>query len=42
MRRGVNSVVDIAEALGFSDGASLRHAFRRWTMKSPSEYRRQA
>jgi AraC-like DNA-binding protein len=36
------STENIAEALGFSDGASFRHAFRRWTSKSPSEYRPRA
>jgi AraC-like DNA-binding protein len=30
---------DIALALGFSDGANFRRAFRRWTKKSPSEIR---
>jgi AraC-like DNA-binding protein len=30
---------DIALALGFSDGANFRRAFRRWTNKSPSEIR---
>jgi AraC-like DNA-binding protein len=33
---------DIAEALGFSDGASFRHAFKRWTSRSPSDYRQSA
>jgi AraC-like DNA-binding protein len=33
------SVEDIAFALGFSDAANFRHAFRRWTDKSPSEFR---
>jgi AraC-like DNA-binding protein len=32
---------DIAAALGFSDAANFRHAFRRWTGKSPSLFRRQ-
>jgi AraC-like DNA-binding protein len=36
------STEDIAEALGFSDSASFRHAFRRWTSRSPSEYRQGA
>jgi AraC-like DNA-binding protein len=36
------STDDIADALGFSDGASFRHAFRRWTSRSPSEYRQPA
>jgi AraC-like DNA-binding protein len=30
---------DIANALGFSDAANFRHAFRRWTKTTPSEYR---
>ena len=31
---------DIACALGYSDAANFRHAFRRWTNKSPHEFRR--
>lgn len=34
------SVEDIAAALGFSDAAAFRHAFRRWTNAAPHEYRR--
>lgn len=34
------SVEDIASAVGFSDAASFRHAFRRWTNTAPREYRR--
>ncbi len=30
---------DIALALGFSDATNVRRAFRRWTNKSPSEFR---
>jgi AraC-like DNA-binding protein len=30
---------DIAEALGFSDAANFRHAFRRWTGRRPGEFR---
>ena len=30
---------DIAAALGFSDAVSFRHAFKRWTGKTPSQYR---
>jgi AraC-like DNA-binding protein len=33
---------DIAFALGFSDAANFRHAFRRWTGKAPNDYRRQS
>lgn len=32
-------VEDIASALGFSDVAGFRHAFKRWTGKTPSQYR---
>jgi AraC-like DNA-binding protein len=30
----------IADALGFSDAANFRHAFRRWTKGSPQDFRR--
>jgi AraC-like DNA-binding protein len=33
---------DIAFALGFSDAANFRHAFRRWTGKAPNDYRHDA
>jgi AraC-like DNA-binding protein len=33
---------DIALALGFSDAANFRQAFRKWTQHSPSEFRRAA
>jgi AraC-like DNA-binding protein len=33
------STEDIASNLGFSDSVSFRHAFRRWTGKSPREFR---
>lgn len=33
------SIDDIAEALGFSDANSFRQAFRRWSGKSPTEFR---
>jgi AraC-like DNA-binding protein len=32
---------DIAFALGFSDAANFRHAFRRWTGRTPIEFRRE-
>ncbi|WP_233584779.1 AraC family transcriptional regulator [Aquabacterium soli] len=34
------SAEDIAEALGFSDVVSFRHAFKRWTGATPKEYRK--
>lgn len=34
------SLEDIAVALGFSESATFRRAFRRWTGKSPSSFRR--
>ena len=33
------TVEDIAEAVGFSDVANFRHAFRRWTNATPQEFR---
>lgn len=30
---------DIAARLGYSDAANFRHAFKRWTGKTPSDYR---
>ncbi len=34
------STEDIADGLGFSDAANFRHAFRRWTGKTTSAFRR--
>ena len=36
------STEDIASSLGFSDGANFRHAFKRWTGRTPGAYRRMA
>jgi AraC-like DNA-binding protein len=33
------SIEDIAEALGFTEAANFRHAFRRWTGRRPGEFR---
>lgn len=33
------TVEEIAAALGYSEAASFRHAFRRWTSKSPGKFR---
>ena len=33
------TVEDIAFALGFSDAANFRHAFQRWTHRSPNAFR---
>ncbi len=35
------SMEDIAAALGFSDASSFRHAFKRWSGKTPLEWRGQ-
>ena len=34
------TVEDIAHALGFSDAANFRQAFRRWTETAPQDFRR--
>jgi AraC-like DNA-binding protein len=34
------TIDDIAHALGFSETANFRHAFRRWKQTSPQEFRR--
>jgi len=39
LRETEMKIEDIADRVGFSDAANFRHAFRRWTDKSPSEYR---
>ena len=33
-------IYQIAEALGFSETASFRHAFQRWSGLAPSDFRR--
>ena len=33
---------DIADRLGYSDGVNFSHAFKRWTHRTPSEYRKTA
>ena len=40
LRDTVMTNEDIATAVGFSDPANFRHAFRRWTGKTPGEFRR--
>jgi AraC-like DNA-binding protein len=42
LRDTVMTSEDIAVSLGFSDAANFRHAFRRWTGKTPSEFRENA
>lgn len=34
------NIADIAEQLGYSDTASFRHAFKRWSGLAPTEYRK--
>jgi AraC-like DNA-binding protein len=36
------SVAEVAYLLGFAEQSSFNHAFKRWTGKAPTEYRRQA
>ena len=42
LRDTVMTNEDIATAVGYSDPANFRHAFRRWTGKTPGEFRRGA
>jgi AraC-like DNA-binding protein len=37
-----DSVKDIAAALGYRDASSFTRAFRRWTSRTPREYRKQS
>jgi AraC-like DNA-binding protein len=34
------TIEDIADSLGFSEAANFRHAFHRWTGRTPQEFRR--
>ena len=42
LRKTVMTNEEIATRLGYSDAANFRHAFTRWTGKSPSEFRNDA
>jgi AraC-like DNA-binding protein len=42
LRRTEMTINEIAERSGFSDGSTFRRAFKQWTGKSPSDYRRVA
>jgi AraC-like DNA-binding protein len=39
LRKTRMSTDDIAASLGFSDAANFRHAFKKWTGRTPSEFR---
>ena len=39
LRNSTFSAEEIADRLGFTDAANFRHAFKKWTGKSTSEYR---
>jgi AraC-like DNA-binding protein len=41
LRETTMTIEDIGFALGFSDSANFRHAFRRWTGKAPQDFRRE-
>lgn len=39
LRKTAMTNEEIANRLGYSDAANFRHAFIRWTGKSPSDFR---
>ena len=39
LKDGNDSICEIALLLGFSDQSAFQHAFKRWTGKTPGEYR---
>jgi len=40
LKDGNDSICEIALLLGFADQSAFHHAFKRWTGKTPGEYRR--
>jgi len=40
LKDGNDSICEIALLLGFADQSAFQHAFKRWTGKTPGEYRR--
>jgi len=40
LKDGNDSICEIALLLGFADQSAFHHAFKRWTTKTPGEYRR--
>jgi AraC-like DNA-binding protein len=42
LRETAMTIEDVAYALGFSDAANFRHAFRRWTGRTPQEFRQES
>ncbi len=40
LRTTETSIADIADRLGYSDTASFRHAFKRWSGLAPTEFRK--
>ena len=41
LRETKMTIDDVALALGYSDAANFRHAFRRWTGRTPHEFRQE-
>jgi AraC-like DNA-binding protein len=39
LKDGSESICEIALLLGFADQSAFHHAFKRWTGKTPGEYR---